>query len=328
MNIFNKSKNNKIISKKIKINTTYSIKDGIIQKINNDYYFEYNNGKILLLKYNKNEDSINYIKEFSPKFEDKINSVSFSSKNNQIYACLLNQRIVKIIDYNLNTRKLEINKNEIREFYVNNDQFNKCINIGNDILVTGDFHYISLWCKKENENYVNFKKIFINHETFDLLAPNDQYFISVQPHNQTLTIFDINDLKNREIIKNIDSIESSNCLLLFKQYIIINCIKGISLFLIKTKQICQYIINYEELSKNKEIFLDIKNNICILNKISINDEYFISIIKYNMIDESLEPFEKSEKIKIKEKGLKTISINKGYLILCENNVYILKDDIN
>ena len=43
---------------------------------------------------------------------------------------------------------------------------------------------------------------------------------------------------------------------------------------------------------------------------------------------SLEPIEKSEEITISEKVIKIISLTKQYLILCENNVYSLKEELS
>ena len=165
---------------------------------------------------------------------------------------------------------------------------------------------------------------------------NENYFISSQPHYETIIIFDINSFIQEKTITNIDSINCVGSLLRFKDYIIINCVKGIALFLIKTKEISQYIENYKELSPNKEIFLDCNDNICILNKKMNNESpygeysydeccYDISIIKLNFINGLLEPFEELGRMIIKENAIKIISLINEYLLLCENNVYSLKE---
>ena len=146
----------------------------------------------------------------------------------------------------------------------------------------------------------------------------------------SITIFNIFSLKPEKVIPNIDSINSTNCFLLFKQYIVINCKNGIALFLIKTKEIIQYIKNINDISENKEIILDNKENICILSKIMktnmllFNVGYYLKIIKLNMIEGLFEPFEGYENIETNE-NLKIICINDGDFILWGDNLYILKD---
>ena len=117
--------------------------------------------------------------------------------------------------------------------------------------------------------------------------------------------------------------------IIYNEYIIINCVKGIALFYIKTKEIYQYIQNYQNLSPEKEIFLDINNNICVLNKrINQNVEGIssFSIIKYNLIYGALEPFEETQEIIMEEEEvIKIISLTHEYLLLCQNNIYSLKE---
>ena len=201
--------------------------------------------------------------------------------------------------------------------------FNKCITIGND-LVTADDNMIILWSKtnKNSTIYKNVKSQIINEKTSDLLLANNQYFISSQPNYNKITLFDIKKIKPEKYIKNIDCIDSTNCFLLFNQYIIINCKKGIALFLIKTKEICQYVENFNGIYDIKEIFLDNKVNICILNKFNYS---YLKLIKLRMIDGYLEPFEIYENIKANENDLKIMCMNDGDYILWRYNFYILKD---
>ena len=154
------------------------------------------------------------------------------------------------------------------------------------------------------------------------------YFISVQPNNKTIIIFDIKseNINQGKIITSIDSIDCKDCLLKYKEYIFINCIKGIALFFIKSKEISQYIENFIGLSQYKKLFLDNRDNLCIIYEKEINKS-IISILKLNMNYGSLEPFEKTEEININEKITKIISLTKEYLILCENNAHILKEEL-
>ena len=333
-NYMKKNTNNKIIIKKGVLDNFYPKKYGIIQKINNDYYCDFIESKeISLNKFNKEKDLMNIVKKIS--FEEKIYSVSCSTNKNQIYLCLFNEKVVKILEYNLENKGLKMSKNKI----IDNDDmiilhFNKCINLVNDYLATSDNKMIGIWnLDNTNSNsYSNIKRINLINKTLDLLLVNNDYFISSQPKNETITIIDIKSLTQEKIIPKIDSIESVNCLLLYKEYIIINCIKGIAIFVIKTKEISQYIEYFKDNYSNKEIFLDYNDNICILDRIKTIKNIFaftykpiIKIMKYKMIDGLLEPFVEYEEMIVDDYDINIFSINKGDLILWGNNVYVLKE---
>ena len=324
----NKRKETNIASKSIKLQNYYPINNGIIEKINNNFYFEYDNKKIYLIKYEEKDDNLYYRDDLCPEFDKKINSVYISPKKNQIFACLLNEKKVKIFDYNLKTQILKINENEIIDESKSGLYFNKCIDIGNEYLVTADNIFINVWIENKNENFSNLRRFNIDNKTSDILQANKDYFITIQPNNKTLTIFDIKNLKQEKIITNIDSIDSNKSLLLFNDYIIINCIKGISLFYIKTQEITQNIENYNRINQNKEIFLDNSDNISVLNIETNNRLNIISLLKLKMNEGFFEPLVKYEEKDIDEKIIKIISLRKEYLILCEKNLYSLRDESN
>ena len=321
-----KKKEEKIILNKINSKKYYTTKNEIYEKINNNYYFLSDTKKLYLIK-SKGEYSLVYCNRLGPEFKDKIYSVSISKENNQIYACLLNEKRVKIFDYDLKLQEIKINSTEIKDN--SPGQFNKCIYIGNNHLATADNEFINIWEKKKSGNITSLLNINIGNKTSDLIIANENYFISVQPNNKTIIIFDIKseNINQGKIIKSIDSIDSKDCLLKYKEYIFINCIKGIALFFIKSKEISQYIENFIGLSQYKQLFLDNRDNLCIIYQKEINNESTISILKLNMNYGSLEPFEKTEEININEKITKIISLTKKYLILCENNAYILKEEL-
>ena len=284
--LFKISKKNEenIIQKKFNFQQYYQVEDGIFEKINNCCYFQYNIKKLYIIKY-ENDYSLTYCRNLCPVFNEKIYSVSISKENNQIYACLLNEKRVKILNYNLNSREIIISNQEIKDENNPPDHFNKCIYIGKNLFITADNELICLWKKRHNINIAKLYKFNISNKTSDLLLVNEDYFISAQPNNKTIIIFNIKNLRNinqEKIITNIDSIDSQDCLLKYKEFIIINCIKGIALLFIKTKEISHYIDNYIGISINKEIFLDINDNICILNKKEINNEHAFSILKLSM----------------------------------------------
>ena len=327
----NKRINNKIIGKSIKNERFSSINGGIIDKINNNIYFKSNTKLLFLIKYNQ-QKKLRYKLSLCPTFKEKIYSVSISPKSQQIYACLMDKTIAKIFNYNLENQEITINEKDIRYETDKSTHFNKCINISNNYYATSDNIYIIIWEELKSGNFSIFEKFEIGNKTSDLLYINDineNYFISSQPNNKSITVFDIENLKEEKIITNIDSIDCCRCLLAYKNYIFINCIKGIALFFIKTKEIVQYIENYRELSSEKEIFLDINDNICILNKKrnyeNNKEEFSVSILKYNLIYDSLEPFEESNEIIINGNFIKIISLSYEYLLLCQDHMYSIKE---
>ena len=256
---------NKIEYKKGKLDLLYSSEDGIIEKIDNNFYFDntYTENGIYLCSYDKNSEDICYR---SSTFNDNIYSVSISKEKNKIYACLSNKKIVTIIDYDLDKEEFTNIQNIIDDTNDSLLHFNKCINISNGLLATSDDKNIIIWKKIKNgiNNYSNIRNIEIYGKTNDLLFTNDEYFVSSQPDMKTITLININNLNPEKYIPNIDCIDSLNCFIKLKDYIIINCKRGIALLLIKTKEIIQYIENSNGITENKQICLDNKDNICII----------------------------------------------------------------
>ena len=296
-----------------------SLENGIIEKINNDSFFISDNvEKIYLIKKEEKKDNI-----LSTKFDKKIYSVYASPNKTLIYACLANERKVQIFNYNLKAQELKINNNEIKEENFKSLNFNKCIDIGNEYLVTADNFFINIWFEK-NGNFSKIKTYAIFKRTSDLLQANKDYFISIQPNKKTITIFNIKSLNQEKILTNIDSIDSNNSLLLYKDYIIINCNKGIALFYIKTKEIIQNIENYRGIIQ-KEIFLDNNDNICILYIEKFNSKYLTSLVKFKMDYGSFEALTEYEEKEINGKFLKILNLKDYYYILSDEYLDILED---
>ena len=210
LNSNTKNLNNKHELKKWDLKSYYSIKNGIIEKINSTFYFEFLESEktIYISQYAKNLDKIQYI--FNSNFNHDIYSVTISKAKNQIYICLLDMKIVKIIDYDLTKKEFSNNENVIKD---TNDillHFNKCIMISNGFLATSDNKNIIIWSQPNDtsNNYNKIKKIHIYEKTSDLLLVNDEYFISSQPDINSITIIDIKSLYPEKYIPNIDCIDS------------------------------------------------------------------------------------------------------------------------
>ena len=327
---------NKIEYKRGYLDLFYSLGDGIIEKINNKYYFEYfnNEKKFYISEFNKKEYKITYYGELPLSIDDEINSYSISKESNQIYICFLNKRIVNIIDYDLNN--LDNMKSNIAITDENNSlsHFNKCIKIKKRILATSDDRNINIWYQTNDNlnHYTNIKNINIYGKTSDLILANDEYFVSSQPNFNIITIIDLRDFCPERYITNIDCIDSFSCFLLFKEYIIINCKKGIALLFIKTKEITQYIENFYGMSEKKHIILDNKENICFINvakkqkKYSFKHRYTLTLIKLKLNDGLLEAFEEYENIESYQNISKIICINNGDFIMRGHKAYILKEE--
>ena len=173
----------------------YSIGNGLIEKINRNFYFEfYNKEKMYLSSYNKEKDMIYYSDILF--LGENIYSVSVSKNSNQIYICLLDRKIVKIIDYNLDAKKLEINKNEIIDNNNLSSHFNKCIQITKVLFATADDNMIIIWNK--TKGYKQLKTNNMHTKTSNLLLFNNKYFISSQPNNNTINIINIKNFNSEK----------------------------------------------------------------------------------------------------------------------------------
>ena len=106
--------------------------DGIISKINEKYFFTYSfsTEKAEINRYNKDENMLYYLSKTSISFQQKIYSITCSDKNNKIYACLKNRKIVVIFEFNLTKKTMKLCNEQIKS---DNDlidllsHFEKCI---------------------------------------------------------------------------------------------------------------------------------------------------------------------------------------------------------
>ena len=230
-----------------------------IEKLNNDFFFypDEKNGELLICSYLSGEKKskkgyFQYENAHCIKFTDPIFSITHSDKNKQIYICLLNEKKVKILNYDLINPKLEIDKNEIVsniKDYI--DHFNKCISLENKYFVTVDNKNITLWKKKKKKFYL-VKNVDLRSKTLDILLMDENCFISSQPGNFTLTIYNNKNLSKIKTISNIYCVNSKNCLIKAKEkYIIVNVCFGIAVISIKYKELIQYVEDINSLPQQK-----------------------------------------------------------------------------
>ena len=180
--------------------------------------------------------------------------------------------------------------------------FNKCIPLKDDNIITIDEEYIYLWNKTNlnSDNYVcTENKSSLYGYILDIIKINDKCLFFSQ--FKRLIFFSIESLKSEKIIKNIDCIckrkEEKN-LILIKDCVLVNCIKGIAIISIKNKELIQYIENLDYF-QNKKIYKSTDNYIYISN--SFNYLFKFCFNEYNL--------KLVEKIKINDPDGETLNYN-------------------
>ena len=285
----------------------------------------------------------------------EVYSISISSikDKNKIFICFLNNSKILIIDYNYKngqcqyTKKKLNNNNNPNIFTFNSNQhYYKCIQLNNKNIATSDNNQIIIWT--ENENNYTKNNILIYSKAIDLLLIDDDNFISSQPGEKALTIYDANNYKQVKIIKNIDCINNINCFFkLNEKYIIISCNKGIAILFIKTKEIVQYIeknntsfqkiccdnkeniyfLNYEQ---NNNVNYNNNQNSNLFNAFSFSNEknnYNNYNLKYRIqigkiIDGSFELTKEYDEFNLNENNVEITCLDERHLLLWRNNGYI------
>ena len=154
--------------------------------------------------------------------------------------------------------------------------------------------------------------------------------ISSQPLKKTISFINNNSYISQyfyeeSIIYNIDCINSQNCLFLYKDYIIINCNKGIAIVLKKNKDLIQYIENEYNDLEQKELCIDEEENIHILY-MKNGGFLFINILKE--INGTFEITRKIEVIKPFDNTIKLMCLCKEDILIWENRLYIMKNNNN
>lgn len=126
-------------------------------------------------------------------------------------------------------------------------QINKIINLSNDILISGDNIYISLWVKKSGFKFNLIKSLKIGSPIVDLLIVGSNIVACAVPKKQNVIFIDSDKLTQTYIINNLkfvnDLIFSNILVKLQKDLLIIGGTKGII-----------YLVNL----KNKNLVANIK----------------------------------------------------------------------
>ena len=317
-------------SKEMNLIGGYTLKDGLIKRLNDKYLFcySYNSDKVKIISID--EFCIRELDKTSINFNQRIFSASLSLQKNRIYATLTNSRKVVIFNFDLENELMEKSEVEITD---NEDggRFNKCIEISDEYIATADTISIIIW-KKFNKEYSNIKRIYLIEKTYDLLLINNEYFVSTQASQNALTFIDIQNLTKDKVIESIDCVNDNNCLFLFKNYIIVNCNKGIALISIEEKEIIQYIQNFDIDPRYKSLSIYNKDNNYILYILSGLDtnynkhKFNIRIIKLEDGQLKLIGNYKEKEIEDKEE-LQIIILNEYTSLIYGNKISLLKNEI-
>ena len=292
---------NEIEQKKGALIEKYKMEEGMIAQINEDIFLNhYFKSNLLDLDYyNKKDYSIYYLNNSEVTFKEKIYSVSYSNKNNKIYICLQNYKIVKIFDYNFKNKELIMCKEEIKVENNKNGHFNKCIYLNNELLATSDDNEISFW-NYESPDYINIKVLKVERSCFDIILVDDNYFAYTQSSEKKIIFQGIDNNIETKIIDDIDCInKNNNCLFLIKDYLIVNCFNGIALISIKTKEYVQYIESLKGYESEKKICIG-NNDIYVLS--NVNNK--LSLIKMDFINNCLVITEEYQTIEKEDDDIK------------------------
>ena len=337
-------KNDGVLKSQGNLNILKNLNYQLAERIEKDYmiFFDYN--KIIYLAYlDEPKNTISLYSNIS--INDYIYSISVSTIENKVFICLLYDKKIKIIDYNLEQLTLNLNRREIIYNSITNiNHFYKCIQLTTKLIATSDDNYIIIWTENEI-NYIQKMKIMLNANIYDLLLIDKDNFISSQTDKKTLSIYNISDLKEVNKIKNIDCINSSNSLFkINNNYIIINCYNGIGLVYIQTKELVQYFQKYQNMNSNryihsKKITCDNEGNIHILiieeykntsnslfnnNQLSSYNNHGckIKFVVAKIIEDSITLIKEYEKFDLNENKLNISCFDSKNLILLGRNGYI------
>ena len=184
--------------------------------------------------------------------------------------------------------------------------------------------------KGSNTGYSHLTEIVTKEYITDILSVNSDYFITSHYFGKNINFYNIETLSLEKSLNKINCLSTPNTLLKFDNlYIIVNCVKGLSIISIKTKEVVQFIQDYLFVYNEKELFLNTNNDIYIIYQeiIDDNSEYdsseniqkIINIVALKFLD-SFEPFKVYVKIKVKG-DLHLICVNDEKIMLSGKKIY-------
>ena len=280
--------------------------------------YSYYNNNMRLITIDKNKIIIG---EALIKFNEKIAALNISNDRKQIYACLSTKKCILIIEYNSKMNSLKLVDKISQGSY---GQFNKCIDIKNNYLITADYDSIYIWYKEISKNYFCIHKINERDKIYDICDINEKCLVATR--KSKISFFSCLNLNKEKVIKNIDCLDAIDTVIVIKDFVLINCKKGIAIISVKFKELIQYIENWD-VFEEKKMMKSIDNDIYICNVMG-------DLFKFRLEDKNLIL---NEKIKIKKTFydenkleaiiLENFDFNKNNYIIKDENIFIWDDII-
>ena len=298
----------------------------IIHKVNDYIIFVHSSKEAFLLSYDSKNNELNILKNSKVLFEDNITSISNSIITNKIYVCISYEKQIKIFDYNLKEESLKLSDEKIIiNENIGKGYFNRCIPLSYNSLAVADDISVYILSKNNNnsKNYTLIYTININSKVFNLLLINEKYLIYLIIEG--LRFFNISNFTLGKIISKIDPSNSYDSLQIINDYIIVNCIGGIAIISIESKELVQYIQNSIDV-KNRILCKINEDSICLL---IINYYFNITAIKLEFFEGEFIQTEEIIANDIKDfqpnnKGVQFYYINKWKILI--NGYYLYSLD--
>ena len=310
--------------------------NGILENLNNKF----------MLLYSETEKCFKIVtidtfeEKFHLNFEEEIHSLKFYPETKKIYISLYDRKAIRFIDYDSEKNSLNLRKELIEIDDDSDDIFRKFIPLNSDKIIITDDAKIYLWGKDDsnlNDFIILKDKDLFCQNIYDVCKIDDKIFLF--SHCKRLTFFNIESFEVEKIIENIDCKKNKRekSLILFRDVVLVNCIKGIAMISCKNKEIIQYMENWENFENKKMIrspddFIYITNSKNYLYKYSFN-EYNLKLIKKikindknKEINDSFIDDEDEEEISRDQKlNNFNITISGNKIFIYNSNIYALSD---
>ena len=336
----------------INVQDTQPISDKtMLHKIDNATYLVYEPYDFNKMK--KNFGIFTIDEGYNITLRDSICSISISLDKKEIYVCLSEKKIVNIYKCDLNQLCIKSSDSKILGISKKNkDHFNKCIQISSDYLATADDDKINIWTRiqdseKQTIEFINVLNIDQISVVYDLFYINEKFFISFEPYNQIISFIKTDLLIQDKIIQNekFSFYDLKNSILVLKDYIAINCLLGIALIYVKTKEVVQfidnrlytkyicldnsdsfYVITYVNNNRKQDIFINEIDHYNFNNK-DRNLILWGIIEKYKLIDGTYEIIENYGEIYSYNSNEKLNFIYINNCFVYDRNRYIILEEI-
>ena len=278
------SKKHEIPIKNVKLKRIRNMEEnGVLEILSDKYllFFSYLHDCIKIISIN-NFDEINRI-----EFKEIVSTFNFSTNKKKIYACLSDKKSISVINYNQEKNILELSDEKIEINDGTRDNFKKCIYLNDTHLISIDSKSIYLWCRDDlnAKQYYDINQIVLKKKIIDICLINEKSLLISQ--KTKLKFFSIDDFIKEKVIENKnDHINEDSNLILINGCVLVNCMGGIEIISIKTKEMVTY-IESKNIFSFKKLLKSFDNYIYILDSSN-------NLLKFNFFEYNLTLVEKIE----------------------------------